>query len=126
MKVKRKLFIIGLAASSHIITIANSAFAAGGCADKKEFRSAISGKCLSSYEDWINEVWTWSLGILVGLSTLVLSAAAFLYLTSGGNPDRVKLAKKLLFGVLSGIATLILARVLLVNVIGIGTGWNIK
>lgn len=100
-----------------LITFSNTALALGCPSD--QFKSAISGNCVGSYQEWLSEVWGWVLGILIGLSTLVLSAAAVVYMTSGGNPDRIKLAKKLTWGVASGIILIILARVVLVNFIGI-------
>lgn len=104
-----------------ILLIPGAAFAATG------FKSMFcTGGTCNTYEDWINGVWNWSLAIIVPLSVLVIAAAGVIYTTSAGNPDKIGMAKKMIIGVISGIAILILARLLLVNVIGVSPAWNIK
>lgn len=78
------------------------------------FTSMFGKKC-STYECWIELVWNWATAIIVPLAVIVIVAAGIIYMTSGGNPDRIGLAKKMIFGALSGVALLLLARVFLVN-----------
>lgn len=97
------------------------------------FESMFGGSCPDTtkpdengYQCWIRKVWNWAITIAISLSVLVLTAAGYLYMTSAGNPDRIGLAKKLMIGVFSGIGLLVLSRVLLVNVIGLGAEtWNV-
>jgi preprotein translocase subunit Sec61beta len=55
---------------------------------------------------------------------LLLSAAGIIYMVSGGDPTRVKLAKKIVVGVASGVGLIILARVIF-NVLGVMPAWNV-
>lgn len=82
------------------------------------FNTVFGGSC-DSYECWIGEVWSWALMILVPLSVLIISAAGVIYMTAGGDEKRVGTAKKMMWGVLSGVGLIILARVLLTNVLGL-------
>jgi hypothetical protein len=76
------------------------------------------GVCLDSYEAWLNEVWGWSLRIMIPLSVLILSAAGVIYMVSEGDSSRISLAKKLIVGVVSGIGLLVLSRILLITILG--------
>lgn len=82
------------------------------------FKTMFGGTC-SDYLCWIEKVWNWSLIAIVPLSILVIAIAGFVYMISGGNPDRVSLAKKLIAGALSGLGLLILSGLLL-KVLGVG------
>lgn len=83
-----------------------------------QFKSYIYGGCLSSYEDWLKEVWGWAMRIMIPLSVLILSAAGVIYMISEGDSKRIELAKKMIIGVLSGLGLLILGRLLLVLLLG--------
>jgi len=87
------------------------------------FETMFGGTC-SDYNCWIRKVWTWATAILIPLSILVLTAAGVVYMTSGGNPDRVGLAKKMIVGAVSGVGLIVLSRVLL-TVLGVGGAWNV-
>lgn len=84
------------------------------------FDTVFGVNCLT-YLCWIQEVWNWTLMIIVPLSVLIISAAGVIYMTAGGDEKRVGTAKKMIWGVLSGVGLIILARVLLINVVGIGS-----
>lgn len=112
-------FLFGLATS-------NKALAASGCPDEiqnnvavKGFKSVFSDQCLYSYEGWITATWEWTMVIMIPLSVLILTGAGILYMTSEGDSTRVTLAKKLIIGVVSGVGLLILARLLIVGIIGL-------
>jgi hypothetical protein len=90
-------------------------FAASSTSFKSMF--CAGGTC-ADYDAWINGLWSWGLTIIIPLSVLVIAAAGVIYTTSSGNPDRISMAKKLIFGVFSGIGLLILSRILL-TVIGV-------
>jgi len=86
----------------------------------KSFNSPIcEGNICNSYDDFIAGLWVWALRLAISLSILVVAAAGVVWTTSEGNPDRIGLAKKLIWGVVSGLGLLLLARVLLVDIIGI-------
>lgn len=92
----------------------------------QSWQTNFSGQNCSTYGCWISLVWNWAMLILVPLSVLVLSAAGVLYMTSEGDSNRVGLAKKLIIGVVSGVAILVLSKVLL-TIIGVdGQSWNIQ
>lgn len=87
------------------------------------FETMFGGTC-SDYNCWIRLVWNWATAILIPLSILVLTAAGVVYMTSGGNPDRVGLAKKMIVGAVSGVGLIVLSRVIL-TVLGVGGSWNV-
>lgn len=45
--------------------------------------------------------------------------AGVIYMTSSGNPDRIKTSKKLIMGALTGVAVIVLGRFFLKYVIGV-------
>lgn len=73
---------------------------------------------VGSYSEWIGLVWNWALILLVPSATLVLTVAGVIYMTSEGDSGRMGLAKKLIIGVVSGVAVLILGRLILMVVLG--------
>lgn len=81
------------------------------------FNSVFGGAC-DTYTCWIQKVWTWSMGVLIPLSVLILTAAGVIYMTSEGDSSRIGIAKKMIIGVLSGVGVLILGRLLLLVILG--------
>lgn len=80
-----------------------------------------------TYQCWIKKVWSWSTVVMIPLSVIMLIWAGVLFATSGGNPDRISLAKKIILGVVSGIALIVLTRVLLLDIIGVDySNLNVK
>lgn len=67
---------------------------------------------------WVDSVFNWSLGIIGSIAVVVIAIGGVIYMTSGGNPDRVGQAKKLIFNALAGVAILILARFFLKQILG--------
>lgn len=57
----------------------------------------------------IGTIATWLLGIGTVLATIVVLWAALLFMTSGGNPNRVTQARQTLWYAIIGLAVLILA-----------------
>jgi hypothetical protein len=58
------------------------------------------------------------------IAVLLLSVAAFviagiIYMTSGGNPKQIEMAKKIMIGALSAIAVVILGRFFLTKIVGV-------
>lgn len=88
-----------------------------GDVDAPEWNT-IFGIRVTSYDQWIGEVWKWALILVVPTATLVLTAAGVLYMTSEGDSSKMALAKKLVIGVVSGISILILARLILMITLG--------
>ena len=58
----------------------------------------------------IDKIATWLLGIGTVLATIVVLWAAFLFMTSGGNKDRVTRARQTLWYAIIGIVVLLLAK----------------
>jgi len=69
--------------------------------------------------DLVTILYKWAIPLGSALAALVIIYAGYLYATSQGNPDSVKMAKDLIIGALVGLALIILAGVILRNVIGL-------
>lgn len=57
----------------------------------------------------ISTISNWLLGIGMTISTIIVLWAAFLFMTSGGNKDRVTQARQTLWYAIIGLAILLLA-----------------
>ncbi|MDD3480926.1 MAG: hypothetical protein PHW75_01720 [Patescibacteria group bacterium] len=128
MKKTIKNIALSIAVNLMTFSYAFAGAAGDGCTGEGEFRSVISGDCISTYEEWIVEVWGWAMGILVGLSVLILAAAGVIYMTSEGDSNRIGIAKKMIIGVVSGVGLLVLARLLLFIIFGqegVDLWWNV-
>ncbi|PIP30190.1 hypothetical protein COX26_00085 [Candidatus Jorgensenbacteria bacterium CG23_combo_of_CG06-09_8_20_14_all_54_14] len=64
----------------------------------------------SSIITWITTAGNWFFGILVALAVIFILYAAFLYLTSGGDEEKVKKAKSYLVYAIIAVAIGLLAR----------------
>jgi hypothetical protein len=124
---KRKLLIIFSSLSASVLGITifpKPVFAADLTAC---FYSVFGHAYVCTYNDWFNLGWQWVAIVVVPLSGVMLVWAGFLWMTSAGDPEKIGTAKKIITGVVSGILLLVLARVFIVNVIGLPGGfWNIK
>ncbi|MDO8443450.1 MAG: TrbC/VirB2 family protein [Candidatus Azambacteria bacterium] len=58
----------------------------------------------------VDNVATWLLGIGLTISTIVIIWAAIVFITSGGNTERVTMARKTLWYAIIGIVVLLLAK----------------
>lgn len=118
---KKILALLFLSATPQI------AFAAPNC-PTGQFYDIFTNSCLSTYEQFINAAWNTGTAIIIPLSVVVITAAGVVWTTSEGDPKKIKLARKLIIGVLSGIGLIILSRVILVSILGLdpGTAWNLK
>jgi len=65
------------------------------------------------------EVFSFSQVAIVVLAVGAIVVAGVIYMTSAGNPKQIELAKKLIFGALTGIAVMVLGRLFLTKVIGV-------
>ncbi|OIP24168.1 hypothetical protein AUK11_03865 [bacterium CG2_30_37_16] len=72
----------------------------------------------TAFENYIDAVFTWSLGAAFVAATAILIYAGFMYMTSGGNPDAITNAKGWIFSALSSVALLALAK-LIFSIFGI-------
>ncbi len=68
--------------------------------------------------DFATAILNWAQPIIAVLAGIMLIVAGYFYLTSGGNPEQIKLAKEIVLGVVLGLALLYLAS-LLFSTIGI-------
>lgn len=75
--------------------------------------------------DVINWLDTWGVGIATGLATLMIIYAGYIYMASQGNQDSQKTAKELIIAALSGLALVILAKLILVDIVGINYQTNL-
>lgn len=64
----------------------------------------------ATFSTIIENITKFANSLLAPLSTLMVLIAGFLYLTAGGNPEKVKLAHKTLIWALVGIGLVILAN----------------
>lgn len=69
--------------------------------------------------DAVTKLYQWGIGLGGSLAVLIMIYAGYIYATSQGNPDSIKLAKDLIIGAIVGLALIILAGVILRNFIGI-------
>ena len=58
----------------------------------------------------INTIATWLLGIGSTIAVIIVIWAAFLFMTSGGNQQRVTMARKTLLYAIIGLTVLLLAK----------------
>lgn len=75
-----------------------------------------------AFQDIINSVVKFANSILAPLSTLMVLIAGFLYMTGGGNPEKIKTAHKVLIWALVGIGIVLLANsaeVIIRSVLGV-------
>lgn len=86
----------------------------------------VFGASCTDYNCWINAAWNWVATVSIPAAAVVIIIAGLLYSTSGGNPDSTGKAKKMIFAALSGIAVLLLAKILLVTFLGLDSAWNIQ
>jgi len=58
----------------------------------------------------VDNVATWLLGVGLTISTIIIIWAAIVFMTSGGNAERVTMARKTLWYAIIGIVILLLAK----------------
>lgn len=58
----------------------------------------------------VDQIATWLLGIGLTISTIIIIWAAIVFITSGGNTERVTMARKTLWYAIIGIVVLLLAK----------------
>jgi hypothetical protein len=108
-----------LSALIMVATLAPKIAFAASCAPNQFEDRVFGGGCMDSYDQWMGLIWNWALSVSIPLSIVVLVWAGVLYAGSGGNPEQVGKAKKIMIGVFSGLGLLILARVILTTVLGL-------
>ncbi|MFH1990347.1 MAG: TrbC/VirB2 family protein [Patescibacteria group bacterium] len=64
----------------------------------------------NSIMDLVDKVATWLLGVGLTISTIIIIWAAIVFMTSGGNTERVTTARKTLWYTIIGIVILLLAK----------------
>lgn len=65
----------------------------------------------ATFHSIIQNVVRFANSLLAPLSTLMVLIAGFLYMTGGGNPEKIKTARQVLIWTLVGIAVVIVANV---------------
>lgn len=63
-----------------------------------------------TFQDLITNVTRFANSLLAPLSALMILIAGFLYMTGGGNPEKIKTAHKMLIWALVGIGIVLLAN----------------
>lgn len=71
-------------------------------------------------DKWSDRVFIWAQLVIIPVSTTIFIFAGITYMTSGGNPNRVAFAKKLITGAVSAILVLYLGKYFLKIVLGVG------
>lgn len=64
-----------------------------------------------TFQDLIQSVVEFANSLLAPLSALMVLIAGFMYMTGGGNPERIKTAHKVLIWALVGIGIVLLANI---------------
>lgn len=80
---------------------------------------ADAGSAYSGIASTLTTISTWFLGILLILAIIFIVYAAFLYLTSGGDDEKVKSAKRALVYAVIAIAIGLLAKAIVYLVIAL-------
>jgi len=78
----------------------------------------IPGSTASNYQEYISDIYSFSIKLGGTLTILMIIYAGYRYMTSKGNPSAINEAKEILFGTLSGFALLLMSYLLL-NVLGL-------
>jgi hypothetical protein len=65
------------------------------------------------------QVFVFAQGAIIVLAVGAIVAAGIIYMTSGGNPKQIEMAKKLIFGALTAVAVMVLGRLFLTQVVGV-------
>jgi hypothetical protein len=73
---------------------------------------ALGENTSGSVNAFLQSIQNWLLGLVGGLAILFIVYGGFLYMTSGGNKERVETAKKTLTYAIGGLLLVILAGVI--------------
>ena len=68
---------------------------------------------------WTQKVFTWSQSALLVAAVGAIVIAGIMYMASGGNPQTIGGAKKIIVGALSGVAVIVLGRFFLTQIVGV-------
>jgi hypothetical protein len=68
---------------------------------------------------WIQGTWSWIAGLLITVSTIMLMVAGYIYMVSGGDPQRVTKAKQIIVGVFSGLFILLVSYFFFTQILGV-------
>lgn len=94
-------------------------FSAQGALAEKNIFGVDCSSAASPLNCWQQSVFSWAQRAMLVVATVVIIFAGVIYMTSAGNPERVTLSKKLIYGALTGVAVIILGRFFLKYVIGV-------
>lgn len=121
MNNKKKIFLISMLLVSGLFFFFNLAraedFIPGVTIPNSEFKAGekitVEGDTLAKY---ISAVYSYSVGIVAILATVIMMYAGFLWVTSAGNSERVGNAKSWISAALSGLV-LVLASYMILNTV---------
>lgn len=68
-------------------------------------------------------IFSWAQVAIIILAVGAIVFAGIIYMTSAGNPKRIEMSKKLIWGALTGVAVMILGRLFLTKVVGVAWPW---
>ena len=66
------------------------------------------GKDVSNLPQYVGQILTWLVPVAIFIAVYGIIISGFDYMRSGGNPEIVKAAKERIFGILGGVALLLL------------------
>lgn len=66
---------------------------------------------------YLDKILTWAMSILGGLAVLVIIYAGIIYISSQGQPEKIKLAHQLVTGVIVGVLLLFLIGALVAYIV---------
>ncbi|MBI4054288.1 MAG: hypothetical protein HY397_03090 [Candidatus Doudnabacteria bacterium] len=100
------LFMLVTAALPQLAFAQNKTTSQGPCKDINAKDPDGLGKCVVA-------IYNWALGISAILALLIIIFAGYLYISAGGNAQRVELAKEMFTGAMIGLIILIAAVAIL-------------
>lgn len=66
------------------------------------------GNPVSNLPQYVGQILTWLVPVAIFIAVFGIVLSGFEYLRSGGNPEIIKAAKERIFGILGGVALLLL------------------
>ncbi len=68
---------------------------------------------------WLGKVFDWATVVVGSIAVVAIMVGGVIYMTSGGNPNQVATAKKIILNALIAAAVIILGKFFLTNVLGV-------
>jgi lysylphosphatidylglycerol synthetase-like protein (DUF2156 family) len=90
-----------------------------------DYNVEIKDPATTNVSEIIGKVITWVLGLVGGIAVLFIVYAGILYVTSGGNKERIEKAKQTLTYAVIGLIVIVLAGVIVKLATGLPTSFGL-